>query len=247
MSQRTVPDNIRRKVMLDIFAAPGTLLPIAGGLTAFMASWAMGGNAPLTFGGIAGILAGVGVLASRLILGLEGITKRAYDYVLEGQRTDQIAALRNLEERLLQDEDPRTEHCLRELWHLYSRMKEKCETGKINPAGYEVIEGVDKMFRVCIEQLEHSLELWETAKPMRGPARETLLQQRDALVREICATVTHLGAQVEQFHLMKTKKNRADLARLRKELDESIEVARRAEARATDFVESGQLDTRETE
>ena len=73
-------DDVRRKVLLDIFAAPGVLLPLAGGLTALIASWAVGGNPALNFGGIAGILGGVGIMASRLILKLDRITQEAYDY-----------------------------------------------------------------------------------------------------------------------------------------------------------------------
>jgi hypothetical protein len=247
MSRSRDLKEIRRKVMLDIFAAPGTLLPVAAGLTAFMASWAMGGNGPLTFGGITGVLAGVGLLASRLILGLEGITKRAYDHFLEKQRQQQIQALKELEQRLLADGDPRTEHCLHDLWHLYSRLKEKSESGQMSALGYDVVEGVDKMFRMCVGQLEHSLELLETAKGMRGSARETILRQRETLVQEICETVAHLGEKIEQFHLMKTKKNRSDLAKLRMELDESIDVARRADQRASEMAESRQWDAGQRE
>ena len=231
MSKKRASDAVRRKVLLDIFAAPSTLLPIAGGLTALMASWASGGSATLNFAGIAGVLGGIGVLASRLILGLDRLTQDAYDFFVERQRADQETALEQLDDQLVKDRDSRTQNCLRELRHLYSRLKTKVDSGRITPGAYDVIEGVDKMFQACVQQLKHSLELWETAKTMRGPARESILQQRNELVEEVCESVIHLGNTVEQFHLVTTEKNREDLARLRAELDESLEVAKRVEER----------------
>jgi hypothetical protein len=240
MSKQRTSDAVKRKVLLDIFAAPSTLLPIAGGLTALMASWATGGDALLTFAGIAGVLAGAGVLASRLILGLDKITQQAYDYLVDRQRHEQEDALERLDEQLVQDRDPRTQNCLRELRHLYSRLNEKVDSGRITPAAYDVVEGVDKLFGMCVSQLEHSLELWETAKTMRGPARDSMLSQRDQLVREVCESVIHLGNTVDQFHLVTTKKNREDLARLRNELDESLAIAKRVEERKAELGEDRQ-------
>ena len=247
MSKKRASDAVRRKVLLDIFAAPSTLLPIAGGLTVLMASWASGGSVTLNFAGIAGVLGGFGILASRLILGLDKLTQDAYDFIVDRQRSDQEAALERLDDQLVKDRDSRTQNCLRELRHLYSRLKTKVDSGRITPGAYDVIEGIDNMFRACVKQLGHSLELWETAKTMRGPARETILQQRNELVEEICATVVHLGNTVEQFHLVTTQKNRDDLARLRSELDESLEIARRVEERKSELGEETQYTKTERE
>lgn len=219
-------DEVKKKVYLDVFASPGTLLPIAGGLTAWIASWAIGGNAAMNFAGVAGVLTGVGVLATRLILQLDKITQKAYEHTLEKQRHEQEAALEHLRERLVRDRDPRTQNCLEELRLLYARLKEKVDKGHVNAAAFGVIEGVDRIFHTCIAQLEHSVELWETAKQMRGSARDELLQQREQLVLEICETVDHLGKSVEKFHAVTTNKNRSELARLRSELDQSMQVAR---------------------
>lgn len=161
-------DDVRRKVWLDIFASPGSLLPIAGGLTALMASWALGGDPTLTFGGIAGFLAGAGVMASRLILGLERITQDAYDHFVQRQRQQQEESLEKLHQRLLSDRDPRTQNCLRTLRQLYDRLKEKVDSGKVTPAAYGVIEGVDKLFHSCVKQLEDSVDLWEMAQTVEG-------------------------------------------------------------------------------
>ncbi len=240
-------DDVRRKVWLDIFAAPGVLLPLAGGLTALIASWAVGGNPALNFGGIAGILGGVGIMASRLILKLDRITQEAYDYFVQKQRSQQEQALEKLEQRLLLDQDSRTQTSLRTLRHLYGRLKEKVDSGTVTPAAYGVIEGVDKLFQSCVKQLESSADLWETAQNMRGSARKAMLEQREQLVQEVTEAVEHLGQTVERFHELETGRHRSELGRLRRELDESMRVAREVERRTAELTQPSQLESEQWE
>lgn len=238
-------DDVKRKVYLDLFATPGTLLPVAGGLTAWIASWAMGGDATLNFAGLAGILAGVGILSTRLILGLEGITQRAYDHVLNRQHQEREAQLEKLHQRLLPDGDPRDETCLQELRHLYARVKERSQSENINAAAFSLLDGVDQMFDACVRQLEHSAELWETARTMKGPSRSNLLKQREGIIHEVCETVVHLGQTVERYHELTSHKNRSELARLRKELDQSLQLARAVEQRTEQLVAPPLIDPQE--
>ncbi len=229
-------DDVKRKVYLDLFATPGTLLPVAGGLTAWIASWALGGDATLNFAGLAGVLTGIGIMSTRLILGLEQITQRAYDHVLTRQQQEREERLEQLHQRLLPDGDPRDETCLQELRHLYTRVKERSQAETMNAAAFSVLDGVDQMFDACVRQLEHSAELWETARSMKGPARANLLQQREQMIHEVCETVVHLGRTVERYHELTSHKNRSELARLRKELDQSLQLARAVEQRTEQLI-----------
>jgi hypothetical protein len=240
-------DDVRRKVLLDIFAAPGALLPLAGGLTALMVSWAVGGNSALNFGGVAAMLGGFGIMASRLILKLDRITQDAYDYFVQKQRSQQEDALEKLEQRLLLDQDPRTQTTLRTLRHLYGRLKEKIDSGKVTPAAYGVIEGVDSLFQSCVKQLEASVDLWETAQTVRGSARRAMLEQREQLVQEVTDAVEHLGKTVERFHELETERNRSELGRLRRELDESMRVAREAERRTAELTQPSPSELKDWE
>ncbi|MBM98329.1 MAG: hypothetical protein CMJ77_04320 [Planctomycetaceae bacterium] len=233
-------DSVKRKILLDIFASPGTVLPIAGGITALLASWAVGGQSTLNFTGVVGILGGFGIFASRLILGLEKITRDAYDLVMDKQKRSQEAALEHLQNRLETDEDPRTQVCLRDLRSLYTRLNEKVQEDHIPPAAIGVIEGVDNLFHSCITQLEHAADLWETAKGLKGPAKESLLRQRDEIVEEVCEAVLHIGKTVERFHAMLFSQNRSKLTSLRQELDESMRVAREVERRTEELTRNSQ-------
>jgi hypothetical protein len=228
-------DEVKRKVYLDLFASPLSLLPLAGGLTALMASWAAGGSPTMTMLGIGGVLGGIGVTLSRLIWGIEDLTAQAYEYQLDKQRRDQEAALDHLFTRLQKDHDPRSESCLQELRLLYGSLQAAAEKGNITTSAFEILDTVGKVFDQCVKQLEHSLSLWETAQRLRGPARETLLSERDNLMREIGETVVDVGKKVEAYIMSETQRNRSELKQVRRELNESIEAARRAEKRTAEL------------
>ena len=238
-------DEVKRKVYLDLFASPYSLIPLAGGLTSLMASWAMSGQPTLTMAGILGVLGGLGVTATRLIFGLEGLTEQAYDYQLDKKQKEKEAQLDRLDALLEGDRDPRTESCLRELRLLYASLQKAAEKGNINASSYEILEGVGKVFDETVKQLEHSHSLWETARRMRGPARESILQQRDEVIRDVCVTVSEVGQMVDKYLLTKTKQKRSELNKLRRELDESIEAARRAEARTAALDKSARSEVME--
>ena len=70
---------------------------------------------------------------------------------------------------------------------------------------------------------------------MQGPARESMLAQRDGIIQEVVATVVDVGAMVERYLVNQSKRNRSELSKVRQELDESIEAARRAEERTADL------------
>jgi uncharacterized protein len=226
-------DDIKKKVYLDLFASPVTLLPVVGGLTALLASWALGGNTPLTFGGLASILGGVGLFASRLVFGLERLTEDAYQYVVQRHRRNKEESLSRLRQRLEQDDDPRTQALLGRLQRLYAELEESIEEGKISLAAHDVLERVDEMFHVCVDHLQQSFRVWEKSRKVSRRARQQLLQQREHLIAEVDASVEHLEHKLEQLNAMSLKKNKSQMSHLRAELDETIEVARRAENRAS--------------
>ena len=230
--------DVRKKVLLDLFASPGTLLPTVGGLSALILSWAMDGGAALNFIGLAGILGGVGWFVTRLILDLENITNRAYDYVHAQKVKQQEESLDELDARLRKDRDPRTEECLRRLRDLYGTFVEDVRSGKITRGTQEVTEIVDELFRTCVGQLELSYQLWQTAVKTSGPPRDKALQDRNEVVEEVIEAVRQLDKTIQQFLSFTKKKNQEDLGRLRGELDEALRVARRTEERMASWEQS---------
>jgi hypothetical protein len=224
-------DEVKKKVLLDLFASPSTVLPIAGGLSAWMLSWAVSGNLWLNFGGLVGVLGGLGMLATRLIFGLEKMTERAFTYLNEQQRQEQETALDALGEQLRKDKDPRTQTYLRNLRELYGSFQSDIEQGKMTGQARGVLGNVDKLFRAAVKHLEHSYHLWETAGRVSGNAKQALLDERDHVIQEVKATIEHLGRTIEQFHSFRVRESESELVKLREELEETMQVARRAEER----------------
>jgi hypothetical protein len=224
-------DKVRKKVLLDLFGSPGTVLPIVAGMSAWVLSWAIDGNTLLNLGGLVGVLGGAGLLATRLIFGLERITEKAFQYLNDQKREVQEHALDSLEVRLRGDEDPRTQTYLRNLRQLYSNFQNDVHNGMVAGAARTVLEQVEKLFQAAVKHLEHSYHLWITAGRMSGDARHALLEERERVVQEVQDTVEHLSRTIKQFHSFRVKESEAELAKLREELDETMQVARRAEAR----------------
>lgn len=235
--------DVRRKVLLDLFASPSTLLPIVGGLSTLILSWAFGGSTALNLLGVAGILGGMGWFATRLILGLEDITSKAYEFVHNQQQQKQEEALDDLDGRLRRDRDPRTQGCLRQLRDLYGRFVEDVKSGKINRGTHEILEIVEELFRTSVAQLESSYQLWQTARKLTGDAKNEVLRQREEAVTEVDDTIRHLGKTIEQFLSFTRKKNKDNLGRLRNDLDEAMRVARRTEERMASWDDKPYTET----
>jgi hypothetical protein len=221
--------------MLDLFASPGTLIPIVAGLSSLMFSWAIGGDAMANAIGIVGVLGGVGHFASRLVLGLEDMTQRAYDAILDKHQQEQDRALDDLQERLKGDEDDRTETCLRELRRLYEAFRSGCSAGQMAGTYHQVVSQVEQIFRASVEQLQRSLQLYELSEKLSGQARMDILDERERVIQEVIETRGHLGRTIEQFQTFATRRDQSELSRLRDELDETLQVAQKTEQRMASF------------
>ncbi|GAA4428411.1 hypothetical protein [Bremerella cremea] len=219
-------DSVKKKVLLDLFVSPWTVIPIVGGLSAWLLSWGIDGNTTLNVIGLAGVLAGMGIQASRLIFGIEDLTARAHNYVTEQERLERNQHLDQLARRLEQDQDPRSEQCLNRLRALYTSLELDAPVGH---AAISIREKVDKLFNAAVRQLERSLELWDKANRLPGKIGRPLLEERRKAVDEVVLTVEHLARTVQQYHSFQLRDSDDELAKLRQELDRTIEVARRAE------------------
>lgn len=219
-------DELKKKVLLDLFVSPWTIVPIVGGLSAWLISWGIDGNTTLNLLGLVGVLTGAGIQASRLIFGLEELTQKAYGYLTEQQRRERDAKLDELSRNLEQDEDPRSEECLMKLRTLYASLE-----SETNPRGtaFAFRQQVDALFHAAVRQLERSLELWQKANRLPHGAGRPLLIERQKAVDEVVETVEHLARTVEQYHSFRLKDDDHELSKLRQELDRTMEVARRAE------------------
>jgi hypothetical protein len=224
-------DEIKRKVYLDLFAAPSTLLPLVGGATALIGSWAIGGQELMTFAGIAGILSGIGIFATRIIFGLEKITKDAFEYSRLKEHEKLKATLQDLYDRLVADDDPRTEKLLVRLCNVYNKINMDTSQRRIPSSAGDVVDSIHQMFHVCVDYLNHSHQLWEQSTKMHGESLKVLKDQRQELIEEVEKSVTFLENTIGQLNVLPSTRTRQSLSQMRAELDESIRVARATEER----------------
>lgn len=243
--KRLPMDEVKKKVLLDLFVSPWTLVPMVGGLSAWMISFGVGGDPTLNLIGLAGVLVGAGIQASRLIWGVEELTERAHGYLSEQERARLDSYLDDLGVRLAQDDDWRTEESLKRLRALYAALDQDDP-----PRGHAAItirEKVEKLFQASVKQLERSHQLWEKARRLPKGTRGPLLEQRGKAIDEVVLTVNHLQKTVAQYHSFHNEESDDELAKLREELDATIEVARRADQRMENLETSPAYDESEFE
>ncbi len=224
-------DEVKRKVLLDLFASPGTLVPIVAGISSLMYSWAVGGDPTANTIAIVGILGGIGHFASRLVLKLEDMTQSAYEAILDRHQREQDEALDELEEKLRGDDDDRTQTCLHDLRGLYETFRSGCSEGQMVVSHHQVVSQVEQIFQASVQQLKRSLELYEFSRNLHGKAKADILAERERVIQEVIATRQHLGSTIEQFQTFATRRNQSELSRLREELDETLRVAQKTEQR----------------
>ncbi|MCA9123298.1 MAG: hypothetical protein H6821_01255 [Planctomycetaceae bacterium] len=240
-------DEVKKKVLMAVFAAPSSLLPIFGGLGALAVSWAGGGNAYLFIAGVAGVAGGVGLMAYRWAFGLEKLTASAFTEINAQQRQEQEDKLDSLEAKLRGDRDPRTQTYLRHLRELYRDFQSDLNEGRVSASARTVLMDVENLFRAAVKHLEQSYHLWETASRMAGEPRRAMLEAREQVVQEVHKSVEHVSKIIEQFHTFRVKEDESELAKLRQELDNTMQAARRAEERVAAFGKPSNYDISEFE
>jgi hypothetical protein len=105
-------EALRKRILREIFIAPSVVLPVVGGASAWLLSWAGGGNDWLNLAGLVGVLGGVGWFATRFIFQLDGISEKAMQDLAEEALQKEEKHLNDLQKRLANDRDPRTEQYL---------------------------------------------------------------------------------------------------------------------------------------
>ena len=239
-------DSLKKKVLLDLFVSPWTVVPIVGGLSAWMVSWGMDGVTALNLAGLVGVMVGAGIQATRLIFGLEEITADAEKYLREQEEAEETAALDALERRLKKDGDGRTEKCLHNLRVMRAAMRKDAEEDG-SPTAMAMRSKVEELSEECVGQLERSFDLWFKARQLPKKAARPLLDKRRAAVDEVVLTIEHLAQTIADYHQSRVKKEEGGLARLREELDQTVEMARRAEERIDALGREVGYDPREFE
>ncbi|MCP4645449.1 MAG: hypothetical protein GY851_33710 [bacterium] len=228
-----MPDekHLRRRILLKLASSPMTLVPFVGGVTAAVCTWALDLRPEIgLFAALAGFLVGCGTFVTRLVVGGETAARETIEEIRAEALGAREAALDELDARLSEDGDPRTESALRDLRTFAETFGDDhmWTSGLNTRSAFDVVEGVEKLFDRCVKSLEVSLQLLGTARKMNSKeARQPLLQQRERIIREVSQSVAQLGKVFTEVENLKTADSApAGLARVRTELDRSLAFAR---------------------
>lgn len=224
-------DAVRNKVMNELFLAPSVVLPIVGGASAWLVSWALGGVATLTIGGLVGVLAGVGWMATRIIFQIDAITERTMQFVQEKARREEEERISGLVQKLSQLKDRRALDYLTILRESRNEFEQLAIQPEMKARGLQIVGQVRQLFVAAIEQLEQSYKLSELSGRLRSGERNEIEARNEQMLAELKATADRMMVAVDQFQRLSQREQNGDLSELREELDESLKVANRTEER----------------
>jgi flagellar motor switch/type III secretory pathway protein FliN len=202
-----------------------------GGAACGLASWALGGNLYLTSLAIAGVVGSVAWMLTRTVLNVEELTEQAQAAERRAAREAENRQLDELARQLRTDRDHRTKDSLNLLRSLREEFEQLTERSGFELSSARFREQIGQLFSVAVEQLRESSRLFERSETVVGDARQTVLQQRDQIVVEVQAAVARLQKIVEQFRSLSQQNQTAELTSLQKELDISLDIAKRTEER----------------
>ncbi len=220
---------LKDRVAYNLMTHPMTLWPVVGGVTAVAAGWAVAVPA-LMFGGVVGVLGGIGHFATRILSGADGVEDEAYAELSNEAATKREATLDGLHEELSQDGEPRSERLLSDLRTLTRRFRDGQGLERLDPATkIELQTGVEALSQGCIDALKRSLEIYETSREVLGKRpRRALLERREQLLDEVEESITKLSmllADAESLSVEEAGTDRLDA--LRNQLDRSVDLVRR--------------------
>ena len=234
------PTSFRNRVLLDLVGSPWVLLPTAAGMSGLMMDWAFAGGAgPLTFAGLAGLAVGAGALISRWLTAGDALTAKAVADLEAHELQQRQARLDALDRRLAADGDDRTNRALaglRELERRVSDLESHDDPARRPPP--EIAGQIRELLHTSITSLERSAELHETLHLVVTPdARRRVADTRNALLGEVEASVDQIVTTLDGLYTLglDREKPEARLARMRRELDASLDVARNVERRLAEL------------
>ncbi len=231
-------DPVKRKVISELFLAPSVLLPIVGGISAGLLSWAMGGIGLLTLAAAAGILGGLGWMMTRIIFKVESITEDAMRFEQEQRIKAENEQLDRLMQQLKSDSDERTQDYLILLRSLRDDFQMQTSQPGVQMRSARVREQVSAIFNAAVEQLGNSYKLWQLSESLGGEARRKVLANREQVLQEVSTTVDRLQVAVTQIKDLISQDKKVDLASMREELEATMRIARRTEEKMREIENS---------
>lgn len=228
-------DNVKKKILLDLGSSPFSLLPLATGICLMLAAWAFNSSL-FGFLGICGVLAGVAMFLVQLIFQMDKLKEKAKLWQLNSISKDREIKLDELDHKLCNDLDPRTETALRDLRSLISMFKKHVRDGLIKgQVGSIISDNVNALFNGCVVQLRQSFEMFKAVRKMSGKERLELQKQRNEIINDVVESIKELEKTINKCFSMATNRV-SSMSDKRKELQMTMEGIARAEQEVENII-----------
>ncbi len=241
-------EAVQKKVLSDIFLAPSVTFPVVAGLICWGLSWAVGGVGVLAVAGTVAVAGGLLWMVGRTFLQLDKITARAGKALQDQIRQQEEERIENLLRNLRLDRDFRTKDYVTILREARAEFEKLADQPSIKARSLPIVGQVRQLFWSAISELEQSYRLFELSDRLVGDQRSELNAQREELLKQVNASAEKLKSAVVQFRRLYNQDNDVDIAALRDDLDVSIKIAARTEARMKELedldIYSTQTDSR---
>jgi hypothetical protein len=244
-------EAVQKKVLSDIFLAPSVTLPVVAGLICWGLSWAAGGVGVLAVAGTVAVAGGLVWMVGRTFLQLDKITARAGKALQDQIRQQEDERIENLLRNLRLDRDFRTKDYVTILREARAEFEKLADQPSIQARSLPIVGQVRQLFWSAISELEQSYKLFELSDRLVGDQRTELIAQREELLKQVNASAEKLKSAVVQFRRLYNQDDDVDIAALQDDLDVSIKIAARTEARMKELEKlsnyNAQTDSRTTE
>ncbi len=226
--------GLRKRAIVDAFSKLDTSIPIVLGLAALIAVVVLSAGPILAVLAIIALLFGIWRFIWR---GLSGVQQVAVQFqrMFESHATQQQRSLADLKAKLHGDRDSRTHKLLASLVQLRQTLEQDIQSGGFSVLTGDVLRHVDQVFNVCVEHLEMTYQLWQSAQgdPL-DPSQK--LRQREILIAEVQASVEQLQKILDHMHQRAVGSKTLELQRLRVELEQTMRIAKRVEQRTDELL-----------
>ena len=225
--------DLRSRVWRRLFGSKQFIIPAAVAVGTGCIAVISGGVWIAVSAAFALIAAGSVVL--KLAAGAEQLEKVALNDEASDKRSQEDRRLNDLQKRLRSDRDFRTKDCFQLASQARTDFFSLIQKANGSFALLQFGQQFDQLFWATIEQLEHSLQLYEQADRLVDARRKEILAERERVVDKLIGAADRLRNVVDRIRSTATHDREAELSSLSKELDDSLEIAKRVDQRLTEL------------
>lgn len=220
--------ELKKRIFIDLISDPFILLPTTIGISLLFLAAILGKGIGLL--GLIGLLAGIGIFFSNLILNFDKLSEQALKQIREKEKSHQDANLDALDAKLIKTKGTDDQNALRSLRSLYDSFSDDLQNKRISSCvPLEMLNLVDEIFHACIQKLHRSYDIYQMAQKVNGKLQKDLQKQRSGVLNEVEQSIEKLTIAISEVRTLGMKAEQDTMQELRSRLEMQLEVAKATE------------------